>query len=218
MSEDARERIAPATRISRWRDRSRGVRRLRWVLPAVMGALVLAVAGWIAVRAVMADLRSDRAAAGGLHMTNPRFFGRDEAGRAFTLQAGEAVRDARDPDRVTLTRPNLVLDYGGVRPSTVSGARGVYLQSARRLNVTGGVRVDDGRGARLNSPDAVVDTRTGDVQGSGGVTGESPLGRFQASSYLVSGKGARVAFNGGVRARLTNASNTPPTVPEPSPR
>lgn len=213
------EEAAPADRVSRWRSRSRGVRRLRWALPAAMGALVLAVAGWIAVRAVVADLRSDRAAAGGLHMTNPRFFGRDEAGRAFTLQAGEAVRDARDADRVTLTDPNLVLDYGGVRPSTVRGARGVYLQSARRLTVTGGVRVDDGRGARLRSPDALVDTRTGDVRGAGGVTGESPLGRFQASSYLVAGKGARVVFSGDVRARLTNASSAAPTAaPESAPR
>lgn len=197
-----------ATPLSRWRARSRGVRRLRWALPAVAGALVLAVAGWIGVRAVLSDLRSEQAAAGGLHMTNPRFFGRDEAGRAFTLQAAEARRDGRNPDRVTLEGPSLVLDYGGLRPSTIRAPKGDYAQAARRLVLTGGVRMDDGRGARLDSPDALVDTRTGDVTGRGGVTGISPLGRFQASSYLVSGKGARVVFSGDVRGHLINASET----------
>ncbi len=78
------------------------------------------------------------------------------------------------------------------------------MESARRLLLDGGVELDDGKGAHLHSPAATVDTRTGDVGGSGGVTGESPLGRFQASSYLVTGKGAEVAFSGGVQARFVN--------------
>ena len=195
---------SPDARLARWRERSSRVRRLRWALPAAMAALVLAVAAWITVQGVLAERRTEGAGAGGLHMSHPRFFGRDEGGRAFTLQAVEAVRDGRDPDRITLDRPELTLDYGGARPSRVTGRSGDYSQARRRLLLSGGVVMEDGKGAHMESAGAEVDTRTGDVRGRGGVTGTSPLGRFQASSYLVKGKGSDIVFDGAVRAHLVN--------------
>ena len=66
--------------------------------------------------------------------------------------------------------------------------------------------LDDGKGTHMVSPSAVVDTSTGDVDGRGDVSGTSPLGRFQASAYLVRDKGAAVTFFGGVRAHLINGS------------
>ena len=103
-------------RLERWRERSRSVRRLRVAVPAAIGAIVVGVVGWIGVGGLLADLRTVKASEGGLHMTNPRFFGRDEGGRAFTLQAVEAQRDGRDPDRITLSRPNVFLDHGAIPP------------------------------------------------------------------------------------------------------
>lgn len=196
-------------RLQRWRERSRGVRRLRVILPAAMLVLVVAVAAWIGVRGVLADLRTEKAAQGGLHMTNPRFTGRDEGGRQYVLEAKEAVREARDLDKVVVQAPGVTLDYGGTRPSVVRAKTGLFTQSAGRLQLNGGVVMDDGKGAHLESPAAVVDTRTGDVTGQGGVVGTSPLGRFQAGAYLVKGKGAEVVFSGGVRAHLENRPEAP---------
>lgn len=197
---------APDPRLERWRERSRGVRRLRVAVPAAIAALVVAVIGWIGIGGLLADLRTVKASEGGLHMTNPRFFGRDEGGRAFSLQAVEAQRDARDLDRVTLSRPSVFLDHGAEHPTTAHAPDGVYTESRRKLLLTGGVDLDDGKGTHLASPSAEVDTRTGDVDGRGDVTGTSPLGRFQASAYLVRDKGAVVTFFGGVRAHLINGS------------
>lgn len=196
-------------RVARWREHSRGVRRLRVLLPALMLAVIVAVAAWIAVRGVLADLRTEKASKGGLHMTNPRFTGRDESGRQYVLEAREAVREARDLDKVTVQAPGVTLDYGGARPSLVHAQTGLFSQKAGRLQLNGGVVMDDGKGAHLESPAAVVDTRTGDVAGQGGVVGTSPLGRFQAGAYLVKGKGAEVVFSGGVRAHLENQPETP---------
>ena len=196
-------------RLERWRGRSRSVRRLRVAVPAVIGAIVLAVIGWIGIGGLLADLRTVKASQGGLHMTNPRFFGRDEGGRAFTLQAVEAQRDARDPDRITLSRPSVFLDHGAEHPTTAHAPSGAYAESRRKLLLTGGVDLDDGKGAHLFSPSAEIDTRTGDVDGRGDVSGTSPLGRFQASAYLVRDKGAVVTFSGGVHAQLINGSETP---------
>jgi lipopolysaccharide export system protein LptC len=196
-------------RLARWREHSRGVRRLRVLLPAAIVALVVAVAGWVGIRGVLADLQTSKAAEGGLHMTNPRFTGRDEGGRQYVLEAKEAVRDARDLDKVAVQAPGVTLDYGGARPSVVRARDGLFSQKAGRLQLTGGVVMDDGKGAHLESPAAEVDTRTGDVAGRGGVTGTSPLGRFQAGAYLVKGKGAEVVFSGGVRAHLENQPEAP---------
>ena len=195
-------------RLQRWRERSRRVRRLRVAAPAAIAALVVAVVAWIGIGGLLADLRTVKAAQGGLHMTNPRFFGRDEGGRAFSLQAAEAVRDARDLDRISLDRPSVTLDHGAERPVTAHAPTGVYTESRRKLLLTGGVHLDDGKGTVLDSPSAEVDTRTGDVDGRGDVTGASPLGRFQASAYLVRAKGAAVTFFGGVHAHLINGSET----------
>lgn len=196
----------PDPRLARWRERSRRVRRLRVAVPAAIAAIVVAVVAWIGIGGLLADLRTVKAAEGGLHMTNPRFFGRDEGGRAFSLQAAEAVRDARDADRITLTRPSVSLDHGSEQPVTGRAPLGVYTESRRKLLLSGGVELDDGKGTRLASPSAEVDTRTGDVDGRGEVIGTSPLGRFQASAYLVRDKGADVTFFGGVRAHLVNGS------------
>lgn len=196
-------------RLARWRERSRSVRRLRVAAPVAIGAIVVAVVAWIGVGGLLADLRTVKASEGGLHMTNPRFFGRDEGGRAFTLQAVEAIRDARDLDRVTLSRPTVFLDHGTEHPTTAHAPDGVYSEARRKLLLTGGVDLDDGKGTHLFSPSAEVDTRTGDVDGRGDVSGTSPLGRFQAAAYFVRGKGAAVSFFGGTHAHMFNGSGAP---------
>ena len=202
-------RPAADPRLERWRERSRRVRRLRVAVPVAIAVIVTGVVSWIGIGSLLADLRTVKAAQGGLHMTNPRFFGRDEGGRAFTLQAVEAVRDARDLDRIALTQPRVALDHGSEAPVTVRAPHGLYLESRRRLLLTGGVHLDDGKGTLLDSPSAEVDTRTGDVDGRGDVSGTSPLGRFQASAYLVRQKGDAVTFYDGVRAHLINGSEKP---------
>ena len=196
-------------RLERWRERSRQVRRLRVAVPAAIAALVVAVVAWIGIGSFLADQRTVSASGGGLHMTNPRFFGRQESGRAFSLQATEAVRDARDLDRISLTKPSVTLDHGSDAPVTSHSPTGVYTESRRKLLLTGGVVLDDGKGTILHSPSAEVDTRTGDVDGRGDVTGDGPLGHMQASAYLVREQGAAVTFYGGTHAHIVNGSETP---------
>ena len=206
---DAAASAAADPRLDRWRERSRRVRTLRVALPAAIAALVAGVVAWIGISSLLADLRTVKAAQGGLHMTNPRFFGRDEGGRAFSLQATEAVRDARDLDHIALTKPNVILDHGAEAPVTAHSPTGLYRESARKLLLTGGVALDDGKGTHLYSPSAEVDTRTGDVDGRGNVWGDGPLGQMQGAAYLVRQKGAAVTFYGGTHAHILNGSETP---------
>ena len=53
-----------------------------------------------------------------------------------------------------------------------------------------------GTGFVLTTPEAVVDTSTGNVTGSKGVQGSGPIGTINASSYAIYDQGQRVVFDG----------------------
>jgi lipopolysaccharide export system protein LptC len=170
-----------------------------------MLAIVVAVAGWVGLRAYLSARQDDVAAAtSAIHMTNPKFYGRDQKGRSFQLTAKDAVRDAVDADLVTLNAPGMTLDTGGKEPIKVEGGRGIYREDSKQLQITGGVRLQDGRGSEFRSETASVDTRAGVVSGEKSVSGTGPLGQIAASSYAVHDGGARVVFSGGVRVHMQN--------------
>ena len=73
--------------------------------------IVLAVVGWIGARSVVSYF-IQRAASGVIHMTNPRFYGKDDEGRSFLVAAKEATRVPGEVDRIILEGPQLNLDLG----------------------------------------------------------------------------------------------------------
>jgi lipopolysaccharide export system protein LptC len=189
--------------MARWRRRSQRILFFRRALPWVMLAIVVAVAGWVALRAYLSARQTDVAAAtSAIHMTNPKFYGRDAKGRSFQLSARDAVRDADDNNLITLSAPGMRLDTGGKAPIQVEGGAGVYREDTKELVLTGGVLLRDGRGSEFRSAEARIDTRAGVVTGEKNVRGQGPLGQIAASSYAVYDGGDRVTFSGGVRAHI----------------
>ncbi len=144
------------------------------------------------------------AATSAIHMTNPKFYGRDEKGRSFQLLAKDAVRDLKDANLVTLSAPGMMLDTGGPQPVRVQGGHGVYREDTKMLQLADGVAMQDGRGSQFHSAAATVDTRAGVVRGEKNVTGQGPLGQIAASSYAVENGGDRILFTGGVHAHIDN--------------
>lgn len=194
-----------AAEMDRWRKRSKRIGFARRALPYTMLAIVVAVAGWVALRAYLSARQSDVAAAtNAIHMTNPKFYGRDEKGRSFQLTAGDAVRDAKDTSLITLNGPGMILEAAGKPPIKVSGGRGVYREDTKQLEIQGGVNFQDGRGSNFRSDNAKVDTQAGVVSGQNAVSGSGPLGQITASSYAVHDGGSRVVFSGGVRVHMEN--------------
>lgn len=191
-----------AAEMERWRRRSSRIALYRKALPWMMIAIVAAVIGWVGLRAVLSSRQEARSASSELRMTNPKFYGRDEKGRSFQLTAKEAVRSTGDASRVTLAAPGMRLDVGGTNPMAVTGGKGVYREDTKVLTLDGGVKMKDGRGTDLTSPEAVVDTQANVVRGQKGVTGQGPLGRISASSYAIYDGGDRVVFSGGVKSRI----------------
>lgn len=181
---------------------SRVVMVLRWLLPAIMAAVVAALATLVVVHAVKRQAAAHREASTPIEMVNPHFFGRDNQGRAFTLGARQATRDEASFQRVLLVYPSVTLDAGGAHPSTLTADHGVYHEDTRLLYLQGHVRADNAATSKFATDEAVVDTRTGVVKGAGALAGQTPVGNVKSGSFDVYDKGDRVVFTGGVHARL----------------
>jgi lipopolysaccharide export system protein LptC len=185
----------------RWRRRSRLIRRLRVALPVVIGLIFLAMTANVAWRSLVSGPAPTKDTNQPIRLTNPRFVGRDDKGRAFVLTALSATRDPQEYQRVHLDHPNLVLDEQGPDPVRITAHAGIYNENDRLLNVSGGVRLSSSRGA-FDTLQSQFDTRTGELVGSGPIQGSGQLGEINAQSYGVYGKGDRMIFKGGVHTRF----------------
>jgi lipopolysaccharide export system protein LptC len=190
--------------LDRWHSRSRSIHFWRRALPLVIVVIAIGLGGWIVARGIMARMSAPPkpAETGVIRMVNPRFYGRDTSNRAFVVGAGEAARDSRNPGVTSLQQPTVTLDAEGAAPTHIQAGQGVYRETQRSMDLSGGVQLSDGRGNSFATPRAVIDTKTGVVHGDQGVKGQGPLGQIAASSYGVYDSGKRIVFKGGVHAQI----------------
>lgn len=110
-----------------------------------------------------------------------------------TARPGEAQAFALEDPRLETT------DEDGT--ARVAAASGEVDVGARRLRLTGGVRIESSAGLVVETPELLADLATGTLT-AGPVTATAPLGEIEAGGLsLVQGgeEDARLVFNGGVR-------------------
>lgn len=185
-----------------WRRRSAIIRVLRWALPALMGVLVIALAGFFTLSSLKAGDAKPKVTQTEIKLVGARFMGRMADGRSFLIGAGSAMRSDSLMQEVILTDP--VLNLGGETgaPQRMTANRGVYDEKTRILRLSGDVRIDNGQGQRVATNDSIIDTRTGKITGQKGISGDGPLGQVQANSYEVDRETGRVIMKGRVRAQI----------------
>lgn len=188
--------------LGRWRQRSRMIRLLRLVLPAVIIAILVFVGGQVGWRSMRAAARPPAEAKTQIRMIAPRFYGQSGDGRKFMITARSAVRDDNDMMNVRLDAPTLTLGVDEPQPSRVTAKSGIYREDTLKLLLSGDVRIDDGAGYRFASEEAAVDTKSGIISGETAMLGEGPTGQVKSDAYTVYDKGDRIVFRGGVRTRL----------------
>jgi len=195
---------APASAVIRRQARahSRLVHLLRWLLPAVIAAILFALGVFVAIEALRTEASRPREIPTQIRMVGPHFVGQDDSGRAFNIAARQAVRNDRNMQEVFLTAPVLMLDVDGDHPKTLTADRGDYRQDTRMLSLTGHVRVDDSSASTVATDEALVDTRAGTVSGVGPVAGAGPMGKVSARSYTANKKTGVVILRGGVHGEL----------------
>lgn len=198
----ARTAEARSQEMERWRRRSGAIRFWRRALPVVIGVIALVLVAWIGGRSLFIKATAPKPPQEtGLRMLNPRFYGRDSSNNAFVLGAAEASRDGATGKSVALAAPNLTMDVGSPRPTTVQAMQGVYREDQRQLTLTGKVQLNSG-GYVFHTPNATVDTSKGSVYGKSGVKGQGPAGEVTAQSFNVYNRGQRVIMKGDVHARI----------------
>lgn len=186
-----------------WRKRSRLIHAARRGLPAAIALVLLGLLAAVIVTAVLGRVNQQGDDDGVIRMVNPRFYGRQSDGSAFTLSAKEAARDRRQATRITLKSPEIVLNSEDAEITRITAKEGLYDERSRILRLTEDVLVVQPKGGlRFETGEAVVNTQTNDVTGSRPVQGRAPTGEIAASGYAIYDQGARTVFRGGVRARL----------------
>jgi lipopolysaccharide export system protein LptC len=197
--------------LRRWQGHSRWIKRLRWQLPAAMAGLLAVLLGWAAFNTLIQPLVIGGPNSGtSIRMINPRFYGRDQGGKAFSVAAVSAVRDNNQFQRIYVEKPLLILGAAPGPQTNVSADKGVYREDTRILSLDGHVHVHDSQGNDFLTSSAVIDTASDDVEGSSPVAGHGPLGRIASSSYAVHNGGAQILFSGRVVARIEQASAPQP--------
>lgn len=193
---DQEDEARVAATAEAFRARSRRVRLLRRVLPAVILVLAGGTISWVVLRTVMSDVERKAGSSREVRLDRPMFHGQDAEGRSFVIGAEGAVRDPQT-GRFRLVAPALKLNLGGRKVTEMTADGGVYDETAKTVTIGPNVRISDGgSGFTLVTPEAVVDTATGIVTGNKGVQGTGPLGTINASSYSIYDQGDRVVFSG----------------------
>ena len=188
--------------ITRWRRRSRTIRTLRILLPAIIAVIVLALIGEVVWRNIVELPTPQKEARTAIRLVNARLVGKVKDGRGFEIGARQALRDENDYQSISLMEPILVIGEGMPNESRMTARIGAYNERDKLLRLRGGVRIVDGKGHSFASQEAIIDTRTGEVVGQSQVQGAGPLGQLNAKSYSVQDKGDRLVFKGGVHARI----------------
>lgn len=184
--------------VERWRRRSRIVAFWRTVLPASILAIVLAIGGWIVARGLVERPLAELEVSKNIEMKAPRFYGVDGRDRTWVLAAVKAVRDPADEGRVKLESPSFILGAGSVRANEAHWA-----PDSTEIVMRGDVRMIGGDGARMETQEALIDTRRGTITNSrspeaGRVEIENNMGAITADDYVI-GKNGAVTFRGRVR-------------------
>jgi len=200
----------PAARLARrqrdmrkWQRRSRLIAAMRVALPAAIAVIALVFAGWVVFGSATGRIGGRvNPPPGTIHMSNARFLGRDEQGRAYVITAADAARDNADINRITLDHPALVMDSESAHPTRLTADSGVYREDNRILMLDGHVTLKDSQGGTFATDQATVDTVKGAVAGKSAVNGAGPVGGIHADSYAVYDRGDRLVFQGKVHSRL----------------
>jgi lipopolysaccharide export system protein LptC len=188
--------------LERWRRHSRRIRALRTLLPALITALTVLVAGWAAVNTILLRMSAaTRTSNMAIRMVSPKFLGRDQGGRPFVVGAALAVRDATTPQMIYLTKPSAVLGQAIEDRTEANANRGVYREDSRMLTLDDNVHLRNAHNDFVTSH-AVVNTATNDIDGQAHIDGAGAFGRIASDGYAVRNNGAQVYFNGHVRAHI----------------
>lgn len=135
-----------------------------------------------------------------LRVDDAMYRGQDQAGRPFSLLAGEAVQESRSVRMVALDdlSARILLPEG---PALLNAAAGAYDIEAEQVTVPGRVLFTAADGYEIAARNVVIDLPSRSLMGRGGVSGVIPAGSFAADVIRADLTGRTLLLSG--NANLT---------------
>jgi lipopolysaccharide export system protein LptC len=202
---------APERRRGLSRRATRGRRRVliltKWLLPIVAVLLLATIAMWpeISREWNAEQLRKRPGLSGEFEagkLLNVKYHGIDGT-RPYTMTADQALQDG--PERVNLVQPkgDLLSDNGSW--TYVESKKGVYIQHASLLDLSGDVVIFRDSGVTLRTQSASMDLKSGAAAGNEATHAEGPFGTLDAQGFALVDKGAVIQFQGSSRLVLNGS-------------
>jgi len=127
--------------------------------------------------------------------------GLDDQGRAFSIQAAQAVQEKSSVP---------VVDIGGMSariqleegPATITADKARYNMDTQKVDVLGPILFTASDGYRLETRDVALDLNSHKAVSGGGVEGRMRLGRFTAGGMTVDLPQRRVVLTGRPRLHI----------------
>ena len=140
-----------------------------------------------------------------MRVEQARYTGEDNKGQSFLIVADRAVQQSSNVPVVTIEgmRARLNLARG---PLSIAALKGRYDLEEEMVAVDGPIRVVGPDGYRLATRDVTVNLDDRTMQSKGAVSGEMPLGRFQAGRLSADLDERTVRLNGGVRLKIVQGA------------
>lgn len=127
-------------------------------------------------------------------LSDATYHGVDERGRPYTMTATTAREVTAQ--RVDLTDPKGDITLEGNRWLMVQARRGVYMQHAGSLDLSGEVQLYRDDGTVMQTDTATLDLKAGAASSADRVHVEGPFGTLDAQGFAVTDRGALLRFTG----------------------
>ncbi|SDG33083.1 lipopolysaccharide export system protein LptC [Limimonas halophila] len=142
-----------------------------------------------------------------LAMTDPRYVGRDDKNRPFSVRAQRAKQTGADGKRVYLAQPQGTITLDNGRSLAAGAKSGYYHRDTKTLTLNGNVTVRHSSGYMLHTSAAEVDLKAGTVVSDRPVVGQGPAGTVYAQGMRVLDGGDTVIFTGRSQVTLDATEN-----------
>ncbi len=136
-----------------------------------------------------------------LRVTRALYRGATAAGEPFEISAESAVQKTSDVPVVVL-RGLAARIQRADGPATVTAPNGFYFLETGLLEVGGPIEIRSSAGYRVDGARLVIDLEANEVESALPVSGELPMGQFEAGGFEADLPGRRVVLTNGARIRL----------------
>jgi lipopolysaccharide export system protein LptC len=185
------------------RDRVVKAARVGFPLAAFLLFAALVLIPLNEVRELSFLLSKDSAAEAGerLRVTRASYRGTTSAGEPFEISAASAVQKTSEVPVVVLKGLAARIERAD-GPVTVTAPGGLYFLETGLIEVGGPIEIRSSAGYRVDGEKLIVDLETNHVRSGLPVSGELPMGRFEAGGFEADLPGQRVVLTDGARMRL----------------